>query len=146
MEVEVFRPEIPVRVMWVFSAAMSVFALLTILPDGSASDPYWWGMMLACSAAAVVSVRGFLVRVVADSEGINIVNMFTRQRLQWDQIDRFEVTAGRRACVVSSSGQKHRFSGQQKSLAESLLERPNRTDDVVGTLNARLARARRVSS
>src|SRR5439155_3012689 len=103
------------------------------------SDSGWWVVLLGAATTTTISVRGLLIRVEADSHGVDVANLWRRRHYEWRDIERFEVTNwSRRACLVTRDGGKHRFTGQQKSFAEAVMGRANHTDGVVDALNAML--------
>ena len=144
MMTTVYRPEKALRV--ICGASLLIWGLLSLglLLTWDTSDGGWWVVILTSGTLAVLSARGLLVRVVPRPRGIEVVNQWSHRRYDWRDIERFEVTEWhRRACIVTKDGRRHRLSGQQKSIAESLMGRANHTDDVVDALNDMLNRRAR---
>ena len=140
----IYRPEKPLRVMC--GASLFIWGLFFgfVLLSWDPSDGGWWVVILASGTLAALSARGLLVRVVARPRGIEVVNQWSHRSYDWRDIERFEVTEWRhRACIVTKDGRRHRLTGQQKSIAESVIGRANHTDDVVDALNDMLNRRAR---
>jgi hypothetical protein len=65
------------------------------------------------------------IRLVADGGGVDVVNVFTRRRYAWSDIDRFDVSSwSGYPIVVTMTGARHRISSQRLSPAERFLELP----------------------
>jgi hypothetical protein len=121
----VFRPEWPVRVVAGVAVLPCAAMLVALLAHTSVSDPWWWLIVAVFSTALTLCARGLRIRLVADGGGVDVVNVFTRRRYAWSDIDRFDVSSwSGYPIVVTMTGARHRISSQRLSPAERFLELP----------------------
>jgi hypothetical protein len=138
-----FRPEAPMRVLWIAMTLVFGLAAVGFVSDPMPSDSGWWIFLGMSVAIAALGARGSLIRVVADEYGVRLVNVFSSHRYAWDSIDRFEVPPGTRsAMLVAKTGERGRLAHLQVSPAEQRRRRSNYTQDVVEALQRLLQEAR----
>jgi hypothetical protein len=109
-----FRPEAPMRVLWIVMTLVFGLAAIGFVSDPMPSDSGWWVLFGMSVAIAAFGVRGLLIRVVADEYGVRLVNIFSSHRYAWESIDRFEVAhRSRSAMLVTKTGERRRLAHLQ---------------------------------
>jgi hypothetical protein len=131
-----FRPETPMRVLWIVMTLVFGLAGVGLLSDAMPSDPGWWVLLGMSVAIAALGARGTRIRAVADERGVRLINLFSSHRYAWDSIARFELTPGARsrAMLVPETGKHRSLAHLQVSPAEGRRTRSNHTQEVVETL------------
>ena len=138
----VYHTELGVRIsagfLTAISGALAIGALTSVFaPD---RDPAVLLIALFFGTMSALSARTFLMRVVADRRGIEVVSILRRRRYRWDEIQRFEVTKWRRRAVaVLPGGTRVPLIGYQMSPAERIRGSGSPTERLVDALNARLS-------
>jgi hypothetical protein len=140
----IFRPEIPMRILWAVGTLVFALAAVGFVSDPMPSDSGWWVFLGISVAIVALGARGVLVRAVADEHGVRLVNIFSSHRSTWDSIDRFELSPGTRspAMLVTKTGKRRRLAHLQVSPGEQRRGRSNHTQDVVEALQQLLLQAR----
>jgi Bacterial PH domain len=85
-------------------------------------------------AVAVLGARALLIRVVADEHGVRLVNIFSSRYHVWDSIDRFELSRGTTAMLVTKTGKRRRLAHLMVSPAERRRGGSNHTQEMVEAL------------
>jgi hypothetical protein len=94
-------------------------------------------IVIVFSCGALLLIR---VKVVADHDGIQVVNYVSRRRFAWDDIERFEVGfAYWGVTLVPRSGAPIKLNAVQKSKACHWMHKRGRADIAVDELNTFLA-------
>jgi Bacterial PH domain len=142
----VYRPTIVTRVVLVSLGVAVVLLSLFVLAVASFADgsdrERLWTILFALALGVLGALQLFLMRVrlVADDDGVEIVNYVSRRRFRWDQIDRFEVGfAYWGISLVPRSGPPVKVNAVQKTNLYHWLGRPGRADTIVAELNGLLA-------
>jgi hypothetical protein len=146
----VYRPRLVFIVCsLVVAVAVVGLSLVTLgvatvsLSRGSPDDAALW-MFLALmeGGGAALLWRQSRLRVVADDEGLTVVNYFSTHRLAWSEIERFDSSYGYFGILaVTKSGRVIRLNALQKSNLASWLNLRVRADNIASDLNAQLPHA-----
>jgi Bacterial PH domain len=146
----VFRPTLAARIALGVLGVVAVLAGLFVLAVASFADGSTEERVLTIVVAVLVIALGVLqlfllrVRLVADDDGVEVVNYLSRRRYAWEEIDRFEVGyAYLGITFVPWTGPPIKVNAVQKTNLYHWLRKPGRADRVVEELNGLLAERRR---
>ena len=121
------------------SAGASAVSLFRGSPDEAAD---WIITALINGVIAGLLWRQSRLRVIADDEGLTVVNYFSTHRLAWSEIERFDSRYGYYGIrAITKSGRVIRLNALQKSNLATWLNLRVRTDNIASELNAQLLHA-----
>ena len=144
-----FRPRMPLPVLWaILTAGMGFFAVASpfgyvvmIIREGFSPGIFLVYLVdqAAFTAGTWFCYRGARLRLLADKDGVSIVNFIKTYRFGWDEIDRFEVGGGYWGIAVRLlSGRLITMNAIQKANISTWFRWPTRADRVVQELNGLL--------
>jgi hypothetical protein len=93
------------RIRWI---ALTIGGVLTLVVGVTLGDPgSWWLSVIAAGSLFVAAARTRRSGVQVDREGVTIMNLVNDIRLQWSDVDHFEVADDG---PFSSWGRRHPFN------------------------------------
>jgi hypothetical protein len=142
----VYRYTLGVRLLLgaagILIVSLGLFLLLVAsFADGPDAERAWTVALAVLTIVLGVLQLWFMrAKLVADDDGVEIVNWFSRRRFTWSEIDRFEVGfAYWGVSVVPAEGPPVKVNAVQKPNLLHWMGKRGRADRIVDELNALLA-------